>query len=133
MSIETIFNGHTIKFDEDRNMWRCYELDLRSDNLKELQRKITKHGDAESAFVRVNVFLDRYGEIKPAVVTSITGNGEYWVVCDGKRSKTRLHYLNVDNPENRERVNKIAELAKQIAELSNEIDKIKNELEPWKP
>ena len=125
MNFEKIeYKGFDIRYDEDDNTWRCYELSKNYESLKKAKEAIDRRIRESSKIEPFNAYIvkrqynnDSHNYIR-ITVTSITAKGEIWATVDKERFKyTGTVYK--DTPQNEE-------LIKQICALNSEIRKLEN-------
>lgn len=126
MSIEIEHGGYKVRYDEQADVWRCYDLDLEAKTLSALKTKINKV-DADARRVdNVAVFKMSEHDRRPtaAFITLIDNEKDVWISGDkvkwGKpgREKTAVTNLILDIQENRDAIQEAIRLSKIADEAS---------------
>ncbi|MCL2174417.1 MAG: hypothetical protein FWB73_00080 [Treponema sp.] len=126
MNIEKIeYKDFDIRYDEDDNTWRCYELSKSYESLKKAKEAIDRRIRESSKIVPFTAYIVKReysydcNTYKLITVTSITAKGEIWATI----AKERFKYTGTvykDTPQNEE-------LIKQICALNSDIKKLEND------
>lgn len=103
--IKTEHNGHGVRYVENQDVWRCWELDVEANTLSALRAKINKIDADGRRLDNVNVLLLEYdGSSHEAVATILSGDHAWLMIGkDGKpqRRKEKLSRIVLDTPDNR--------------------------------
>lgn len=106
-----------ITYLEDSNGWFFANKSYQS--LKRAKEAVDRAYKKE--FERLEAFWVDWGVYVKVTVTSLTSEGEAWIVDEGgSRHKTRPRALFEYSPENQEKVNKASEMRGRAETLSNE-------------
>lgn len=105
MKVETTHNGHTIRYDEDEDMWACEAMSLKARSLSGVKTKLSKI-DADARRINAPVLMiTRYSSTKVgkeanAVLVDVDKK-HVFVMVGGRREKVEIDEVVVDTPENR--------------------------------
>lgn len=102
-------------------------------HLLDLRKVVDKHLNEESGFRGMEAIYHSYGDFVPVKITSITEEGDVWVVKrDLRREKIgayNVKSLFKNTPENLQKIEKIKQLKKQADLLRDEAEEIEGEME----
>lgn len=113
--IETEHKGYKIRYSENEDVWRSFELDLDAVSLGALKRKIDLVERQARKAAQTPVFVARFNSTP--VAATITGKAEgsayrkgehVWVFLPGEKRRTKVSIDEVieDTPENRALIEK---------------------------
>jgi len=137
--MEENYNGLTISYQEHSNTFICYidEVSIEADSLIEVRKKIDKY-HKKIKQKPIICYVNRYGQIYEAKITSITDEKIYYTYIEDDGSKRlvsdRISYINertfkIKNGENDKRFLEINSKRKQMKTIIADIKKIGGEFE----
>lgn len=124
MAIETEYRGYNLRYVENEDIWRCFDLDIEASKLSALKSKVAKIDNDARKAEATPVFVIQWGRVVGGVLLSWVDDGHVWVVCDKRRRKEKAADIVLDTPEVRAEINRAVTLEKQAQTLRAEASAI---------
>lgn len=132
--IETEHKDYKIRYSENEDVWRCWELDLEAKTLSALKAKINQIDAAGRKLDRVSVYVfGGYGLPKEAIALSWAGKGKLWILEGKRRSQEPCDRISRVTPEITAAIKQAGQLQSQAQEIRKQADSILAAIPRWEP